>query len=151
MNINNTSFFYSEFRGPSVGLYNQIVELTLHKDKGVNNLMLFLQDEDDVSSFAKNCQTPFPMIVVKGTLDAPCEIAITAEKQVICVVHGGLLDATLTFMAVCYVFMFHYLPCAKNLCTCLQKCMLQISDGKKLPTTVISFVNNIDQIVSQTV
>lgn len=89
------------------------------------------------------------MIIVKGTLDAPVEVLIAAEKQLICTVGGGLLEAHLSFMAVCYVFMFSYPASLNNVCIYFQKCILQIQDGKKLPTTVMTLVNTIDNIVGQ--
>ena len=53
-------------------------------------------------------------------------------------------------MAVCYVFIFSYPVGIANLCIYLQKCMLGKNYGEKLPTSVISFVNDIENIVAKT-
>lgn len=98
--------------------------------------------------------TPEPSIIVRGRLEEPTEIMITAENQPICKVNDcskgmTIVDAYVLFMAVCYVFMFHYPPPVKNFCLYLQKCILQIKDNKKLPTNIINFVNDIDRFASQ--
>jgi hypothetical protein len=51
-----------------------------------------------------------------------------------------VVDAAVVLMAVNYVFMFEY----AGICLFLQKCVLNINDGKKLPASVISFVNKLD-------
>ena len=79
-------------------------------------------------------------------LNSSDEIFITAENTIICSVGGGLLP----FMAVCYVFIFSYPVGIANLCIYLQKCMLGKNYGEKLPTSVISFVNDIENIVAKT-
>lgn len=76
--------------------------------------------------------TALSQIIVKESLET-AEIVVAAEKQVICVTSGGLLEASL-----------YYPPSQKNLCIYFQKCILQIEDGKKLPTMVITSVNDID-------
>jgi hypothetical protein len=93
---------------------------------------------------------PEPSIVIRGTIEAPTDVMVAADKQMVCKVGGSekIFNAYSCFMAVCYVFMFNYPPSVKNFCLYLQKCILQIRDGKKLPTNVISFVNDIDQLVS---
>ena len=93
--------------------------------------------------------TPDPTIIVKGSLGAPCQIMITAEKQMVCQIMDRIvLNAHVCFMAICYVFMFTYPPPIKNFCLYLQKCVLQIKEGKKLPTCM-SFINDIDCLVTE--
>lgn len=108
----------------------------------------FLQEDDDVISYVKDL-APEPVIVIKGSLEVPSEVVVVAEKQVVCRLNDtSVLNAYVCFMAVCYVFMFSYPASIKNFCLYLQKCMLHIRDGKKLPTSIITFVNEIDVLVS---
>ena len=94
--------------------------------------------------------SPDPCIIVTGCLELPDKIAVAADKQIVCCTAGrSILDAFLCLMAVCYVFLLDYPVAAKNVCVYLQKCILQIQDGKKLPTTLMSFVNNLDTLVSE--
>lgn len=89
----------------------------------------------------------FPAIVVKGELKGLqdfTQVAIIAEKQVLCKVNGGLVDAAIGLMAAYYVFMFKYAGTLNHFCLFLQKCVLQIQDGKKLPASVITFVNKLN-------
>ena len=65
------------------------------------------------------------------------------KNKVICKVDGGLVEGALRLMAVNYVFMFNYPPGLNLFCLYLQKCVMQIKDGKKLPSTVISFLNKL--------
>ena len=88
-------------------------------------------------------EQPFPGIIVKGALK-DFKVAIIAEKQVLCEFTGGLVDATIGYMAAHYVFMFKYACSLNNFCLFLQKCVFQIQDCKRLPSTVISFVNKIN-------
>ena len=59
---------------------------------------------------------------------------------------GNLLEATLGLLASNYVFMYNYLPSLNIFFLYLQKSILKISDGKKLPSSVITFVNEIDSL-----
>ena len=116
-------------------------------------MFFFEQDDVNVSRVIREL-TPEPGIIVRGRLEEPTEIMITAENQPICKINAGskgltIVDAYVLFMAVCYVFMFHYPPPVKNLCLYLQKCILQIRDNKKLPINVIKFVNDVDRFASQ--
>ena len=90
-------------------------------------------------------EQPFPGIIVQGALQ-DCKVAIIAEKQMLCEFSGGLVDATIGYMAAHYVFMFKYACSLNNFCLVLHKCVLQIQDGKRLPSTVISFVNELNLI-----
>lgn len=107
------------------------------------------QDDDDVLECIKEL-APKPTIIIMGSQEAPSEVMVAAEKQVICqIMDKKVLNAYVCFMAICYVFMFHYPPSIKNFCLYLQKCVLQIRDGKKLPTSIISFINDIYSLVSK--
>ena len=85
-----------------------------------------------------------PKIIIKGSLEFENEVAVVAEQVVLFVLHGNLVAATVGFMAANYVFMFRYPASLNNFCLFLQKCVLHINDGKKLPSSVISFVNKLD-------
>ena len=102
-----------------------------------------------MKELVQKCQNP--RIVFEGELEGPAAIHIAGEKEVICSVpvEQGLIGATVCLVAVYYVFMFNYPPGLSNLFIFLQKCLLQISDGKKLPTTLISFLDGINAVGSQ--
>ena len=57
-----------------------------------------------------------------------------------------MVEAALAFLATYYVFMFNYPPGLTNFYFFLQKCILHIQDGKKLPSSLISFVNSIHEL-----
>ena len=84
-----------------------------------------------------------PKILEKKNIQDINEKAIVAEKMVICNIQGLLVDAVVVYMAVNYVFMFEYLIGFNHFCLFLQKCILHIHDGKKLPT-FLDFINKLD-------
>ena len=57
-----------------------------------------------------------------------------------------MVEAALALLATYYVFMFNYLPGLTNFYLFLQKCILHIQDGKKLPSSLISFVNSVHEL-----
>ena len=60
---------------------------------------------------------PFPFIM-EGTLDAPEEMHLAAEKELLCNFRGNRLEATLGLLASNYVFMYNYPPSLNSLfCT----------------------------------
>ena len=71
---------------------------------------------------------------------------MAANEQLLCSFTGSLVKATLGLLSCYYVFMFNYPAGLKNIFFNLQKCILQIHDGKKLPASVITFVNEIDSL-----
>ncbi|KAJ7387212.1 hypothetical protein OS493_004182 [Desmophyllum pertusum] len=91
-------------------------------------------------------EQPFPFIIVEGTLDAPEELHLAADKQLICSFRGNLVTATLGLLASYYVFMYNYPVALNSMFLYFQKCILQIHDGRKLPSSVITFVNDIDRL-----
>ena len=82
--------------------------------------------------------------LVQGNLDRASRFALTAEKKVICQV-DNFEGVVLCFMAACYVFMFEYPPSVQSVCTYLQRCLLEIHDGRKLPVSLIRFINKIEE------
>jgi len=93
---------------------------------------------------ARNREKPSPCIVFSGTLDSPGDVHIAAEKELLCTFSNSLVNATLALLATYYVFMFSYPPGLNNFFLYLQKCILQVQDGRKLPSTVIALVNSLD-------
>ncbi len=91
-----------------------------------------------------------PKIVVKGSIQNCNEMTIVAKMMVLFTFQGRLAEAAVTFMTTNYVFMFQYPDSLSNFCL-LQKCIVSINDGKKLPASVISFVNKLDTIAEDTV
>ena len=75
-------------------------------------------------------EEPFPGIIVKGALQ-DCKVAIIAEKQVLCEFSGGLVDATIGYMAAHYVFMFKYACSLSNFCLFCKNvfCKFKIARG----------------------
>ena len=67
--------------------------------------------------------------------------SIVADRQVpLFQVDGGMMNATMAWFATYYVFMFEYPASLNNFFTYLQK-YFRIPDARKLPTSVIMFVN----------
>ena len=97
-----------------------------------------------MDAFALTIKSPFPVIVVKGDLEGMLTSSIVADGQVLFDVEGGMMDATLALFATYYVFMYEYPASLNNVFTYLQKCIFQIPDGRKLPTSVITFVNSMN-------
>ena len=90
--------------------------------------------------------SPSPSILAIGSLNSLVKIALIANRQVLCTIEGAtLMQASLGIMAVYYVFMYAYPVEARAFLIYLQKCILQIQDGKKLPISVINFPSDIDR------
>lgn len=105
----------------------------------------FVFEDEDIDEIVKISNKPFPRIVFKGQLSSPDAIYIIADQQVLCSsTNTTLLEATVCLMACYYVFLYDYPSGLNNFYLYLQKCILQLQDGKKLPSTVINFVNDID-------
>ena len=108
---------------------------------------LFWQEDESFEDAASKTVTP--QILVKGSIenfDDSHEIAIVAETMVLYTFQRRLVDAAVAFMATNYVFMLKYPGSLNNFCLFLQKCVLNINDGKKLPASVITLVNKLDKI-----
>ncbi|XP_028417100.1 uncharacterized protein LOC114541360 [Dendronephthya gigantea] len=125
-----------------------LAALLLQKS-GKNDLSSFIQFIPEGSNFEKvasEMDEVHPKILVKGELQDLGEKAVVAEKTVICTVQGMLLDAVVVYMAVNYSFMFEYPVGFNQFCLFVQKCVLSILDGKKLPGSVLDFVNKLDTL-----
>ena len=94
--------------------------------------------------YASSLQSPFPVVVSKERLEGMLSSSIVAEKQVLFEVDGGMLEATMHLFAKYYVFMFEYPPSLNNFFTYLLKSIFNITDSKKLLTSVITFVNELE-------
>lgn len=66
------------------------------------------------------------ILVNKGELEAAEEVAVVAEKMILFTLKGGLVAATVGFMAANYVFMFQYPSSLNNFCLFLRKSVLQL-------------------------
>ena len=73
-------------------------------------------------------EEPFPLIIMEGTLDVSEELLLKAETEVLCTFKGNLIEATLGLLAFLYV----------------EKCILEVNEGKKLPSSAMTFVNEIN-------
>ena len=72
-----------------------------------------LQDKDThvtPKEVAMQSEEPFPLIIMEGTLDAPEEVHLAAETEVLCFFKGNRIEATLWLLASYYVFTYNYLP-----------------------------------------
>ena len=78
-------------------------------------------------------------------MKAPEEIAIAADNQFLFSVlgHGGILEACLALLATYYVFMIKYPSTLNNFFLYMQRCILNIQDAKKLPSAILTFVNDL--------
>ena len=83
-----------------------------------------------------------PFLICKGSLESHDRIYLAADKHIICDFEGSLVESALALLAGYYVFMFNYPARLTNFFLFLQKCILHIQDGKKLPASVISLVNS---------
>ena len=105
------------------------------------------QDKSDAKEVAaERAGHPFPWIIIKGDIREAEEVYLAAENQLLCLCTDSLVEATLGLMAVYYVFMFNYPAGLNNFYLYLQRCILQINDGTRLPSTIINLVNSIDSM-----
>ena len=84
----------------------------------------------------------FPFLIFTGSLESHDAIYLAADKHIICDFEASLVESALELLATYYVFMYNYPPGLTNFFLFLQKCILHIQDGKKLPSSVISLVNS---------
>ena len=108
------------------------------------NVFFFLQEETNPGSIAESKDNAFPFLIFMGTLASPGKIYIAADKQIICSFDVSLV--ALALLATYYVFMYNYPPGLANFYSYIQKCILHISDGKKLPSSLMSFVNSLHEL-----
>ena len=109
-------------------------------------LSLFRKDGSNLKEEAGRVGSPSPSLLAEGSLKALGKIAMIADTQVLCTMEGAtLMQASLGIMAVYYVFMYAYPVEARALFIYLQKCILQIQDGKKLPISVLNFLSDIER------
>ena len=81
---------------------------------------------------------------MKGCIEKFSQILLVAESQIICEINGGIVEAMLGFMAASYVLMFRYPPFLNNFGIFMQKRVLKINDGMKLPASVIPFSSKLE-------
>ena len=105
--------------------------------------MLLFKEESNVKQIAAERKQPYPSILKEGSLDGSGKIHLVASNEVICSSSCSLVEASLGLMAIFYVFMFEYPPGLGHFFIYLQKCVLNIGDGKKLPKTIIDFMNSL--------
>ena len=93
-------------------------------------------------------EEPFSFTIIEGTLDAPEELHLAAEMEVLCTFKGNLIEAVLGLsysLSLCYhVQLSPFLKFAFFLY--LQKCILKINDGKKLSSSGLTIVKEIDSL-----
>ena len=106
----------------------------------------FLQEETNPGSIAESKDNAFPFLIFMGTLASPGKIYIAADKQIICSFEVSLVEAALALLATYCVFMYNYPPGLAKFYSYIQKCILHISDGKKLPSSLMSFVNSLHEL-----
>ena len=105
-----------------------------------------MQEDVYFNQAATEMKVMHPKILVKGNIQDINEKSVMAEKMMICSIQGLLVDAVVVYMAVNYVFMFEYPIGFNHFCLFLQKCVLHIHDGKKLPASVLDFINKLDSL-----
>ena len=114
--------------------------------KCLNVVFFFLQEETNPGSIAESKDNSFPFLIFMGTLALPGKIYIAADKQTICSFEVSLVEAALALLATYCVFMYNCPPGLANFYSYIQKCILHISDGKKLPCSLMSFVNSLHEL-----
>lgn len=106
----------------------------------------FLQEETNPGSIAESKDNSFPFLIFMGALASQGKIYIAADKQIICSFEVSLVEAALALLATYCVFMYNYPPGLAKFYSYIQKCILHISDGKKLPASLMSFVNFLHEL-----
>ena len=106
----------------------------------------FLQEETNPGSIAESKDNSFPFLIFMGALASQGKIYIAADKQIICSFEVSLVEAALALLATYCVFMYNYPPGLAKFYSYIQKCILHISDGKKLPASLMSFVNSLHEL-----
>jgi hypothetical protein len=97
-----------------------------------------------LKTMAANIDDASPTVLLNPRLPSHL-VGVIAESMVLFTLQRRLVDATVGFMASIYVFMFKYPTKLNNFCLFLQKCVFNISDGRRLPASVITLVNYIDK------
>jgi hypothetical protein len=110
--------------------------------------VLTLQEGTDVNLASSLDGNKFPhLLAIGGNITTINNLYIIASKQVVCEVPcGQLLDAVLGMVGIFYVFMFNYPPGLTTFYIFLQKCILSINDGRKLPSSIITLINTINGV-----
>ncbi|CAH3141820.1 unnamed protein product, partial [Porites evermanni] len=98
----------------------------------------FVLEETNPGSIAEGKDNLFPFLIFIGTLALPGKIYIAADKQIICSFEVSLVEAALALLATSCVFMYNYPPGLAKFYSFIQKCILHISDGKKLSSSLMS-------------
>ena len=88
-------------------------------------------------------EEPFRFTMIEGTLDAPEELHLAAEMEVLCTFKGNLIEALL---GLSYSLLLCYHVQLSPFLILLQKCILKINDGKKLSSSGLTIVNEIDSL-----
>ena len=114
--------------------------------KYLNVFFFFLQEETNPGSIAESKDNSFPFLIFMGALASQGKIYIAADKQIICSFEVSLVEAALALLATYCVFMYNYPPGLAKFYSYIQKCILHISDGKKLPASLMSFVNSLHEL-----
>lgn len=114
--------------------------------KCLNVFFFFLQEETNPGSIAESKDNSFPFLIFMGALASQGKIYIAADKQIICSFEVSLVEAALALLATYCVFMYNYPPGLAKFYSYIQKCILHISDGKKLPASLMSFVNSLHEL-----
>ena len=114
--------------------------------KCLNVFFFFLQEETNPGSIAESKDNSFPFLIFMGALASQGKIYIAVYKQIICSFEVSLVEAALALLATYCVFMYNYPPGLAKFYSYIQKCILHISDGKKLPASLMSFVNSLHEL-----
>lgn len=109
-------------------------------------VFFFWQEGTSAKNIVQREEKAFPFLIFTGTLDLLGKIYIAADQQILCYFEASMVEAALALLATYYVFMFNYPPGLTNFYLFLKKCILHIQDGKKLPSSLISFVNSIHEL-----
>ena len=111
-------------------------------------VLLLLQEKGDKSpkQVALERKEPFPFIIIEGKLNAPEELYLAAKRELLCKFQGKPFRSNSWAASLLLCFYVQLSAIFKYVFLYLQKRILKISDGQKLPSSVITFVNEIDSL-----
>ena len=86
-----------------------------------------------------------PFIIFEGQLQAPDDIYLSGERNLLLKVNGGHTSALVTPLLIYFVCNIEYPKECRNTYLFLQREVLNVYDSVKLPTKVLQLMNELTQ------
>ena len=86
-----------------------------------------------------------PFIIFEGQLQAPDDIYLSGERNLLLKVNGGHTSALVTLLLIYFVCNIEYPKECRNTYFFLQREVLNVYDSVKLPTKVLQLMNELTQ------